>query len=543
MESIKEKTARILKGLEQIKVIMRETRHDLEKINNIESRLKDLENTASAMNESISATNGQIAGMQGSIDAADEVLSRYSLLCVERIAEAVNEWCADNGPYNTIEETLLWLMSLVKTNSDEINELRSRVETLDKWTYPAKVEALRTIGYNDEDIEDCIAYVPDLTPQDIAQAKAVADTWDSLRITILTDSVLASPTLRLLPSLDMSQIEILTNSFRSIPELRYCPTLNLPDAPRIINIWPSKLRRIPTINAPNLVESSMLYSTTNLRILEKLPRVIRHPKLTRAEDMFSGVGAEAMDYIDDLDINWDIIKNAYRIFGRSGISHIPTFDMPAVTNIASMYNTCKNLGGDYSDAVWNVPENTTIRMMFYECSGITALSLNGLVTAKTTNVEYAFFRLKVNKLVIDNWDLSGLSQMGNAFSECTAEELTWRNIHLPEGWSFGDIFPSMTRLHTLRLPDADFTGTSTQVFNFSTTVNIRNIEGPIKGIDFDVNLQRLTQLTSQSALVIIDGLAQTTNRRRLTLPSMAYDGLTPEQIAVATSKGWTVVKS
>lgn len=50
-------------------------------------------------------------------------------------------------------------------------------------------------------------------------------------------------------------------------------------------------------------------------------------------------------------------------------------------------------------------------------------------------------------------------------------------------------------------------------------------------------------LTADSAMVFINGLEEVTETKTLSLKDTTYDSLTEEQIAIATSKGWTVTRS
>lgn len=530
MKSIKEKTARILKGLEQIKIIMRETRHDLEKINNIESRLKDLENTASALHESIGAAN--------------KTLSGYSGLNIEQIASAINEWYDSYGPGDGIKEDLLWLMSLVTENYNQIYSLSRRIDSLESWSRLAKADALRSIGYDDVEIGQCIEDVPDLTLQDIAQAKAVADAWDSSRTSLGID-VLANNSLRILPKLDMSNITTMNGSFRNIPELRYCPTLNLPAATSISYIWMGlrKLRRMPVINAPELVTSAALYSAIE-KTVDILPPVINHPKLTQTVNMFHSVNAAAFTPLPEIRLNWNIITNAQQMFDSSGFNRIMTFDMPVVTNIQNMYRNCAGISDDYSAETWNIPENTSLRGLFSGCNGLNAVSVDGLCTANVTDISNLFCNTRIKSLEINDWDCRNVMDARNVFGDSPVEEITWHDLRLASGCMVSQMFAYAGSLHTLRLPNADFSDVDGSGLSmFFRDYALENIYGPIRGIDFSLSLADSPRLTAQSALVIIDGLAQTTSPYQLTLPGKAYDGLTAEQIAVATSKGWTVVRS
>ena len=71
---------------------------------------------------------------------------------------------------------------------------------------------------------------------------------------------------------------------------------------------------------------------------------------------------------------------------------------------------------------------------------------------------------------------------------------------------------------------------------------LTNVVGKFEGTKYDLDLSSCS-LTAQSAMVFINGLATVTEKRRLTLSRTSYDSLTPEQIAIATSKGWTVIRN
>lgn len=72
--------------------------------------------------------------------------------------------------------------------------------------------------------------------------------------------------------------------------------------------------------------------------------------------------------------------------------------------------------------------------------------------------------------------------------------------------------------------------------------NLTTVTGLIEGIDHNFDLH-WCPLTAASAMVFINGLAEVSEAKTITFKSVTYDALTPEQIAVATSKGWNVVRS
>ena len=77
---------------------------------------------------------------------------------------------------------------------------------------------------------------------------------------------------------------------------------------------------------------------------------------------------------------------------------------------------------------------------------------------------------------------------------------------------------------------------------FNSDIKLENVVGKFEGAKVNLNLSDCP-LTSASAMVFINGLATVTEKRTLKLSATTYDSLTTEQIAIATSKGWTVTRN
>ena len=90
----------------------------------------------------------------------------------------------------------------------------------------------------------------------------------------------------------------------------------------------------------------------------------------------------------------------------------------------------------------------------------------------------------------------------------------------------------------------NFDVSSVQYFDntFWPCPGLTNVVGKFEGAKLDLDLS-FSPLTAQSAMVFINGLATVTEQRTLSLNATTYDSLTPEQIAIATAKGWTVTRS
>ena len=77
---------------------------------------------------------------------------------------------------------------------------------------------------------------------------------------------------------------------------------------------------------------------------------------------------------------------------------------------------------------------------------------------------------------------------------------------------------------------------------FYSCSSLKNVVGKFEGAKINLGLS-YCPLTADSAMVFINGLATVTGTRTLSLSATTYDSLTSEQIAIATSKGWTVTRS
>lgn len=101
------------------------------------------------------------------------------------------------------------------------------------------------------------------------------------------------------------------------------------------------------------------------------------------------------------------------------------------------------------------------------------------------------------------------------------------------------MFENCNALTMVNLSELDMSQSKSLYWAFNGCSSLTNVIGPISGISTDVNLLGVP-LTNESAMVFINGLAQVSSVRHLMLKTSTYNTLTPEQIAIATSKGWDV---
>ena len=186
---------------------------------------------------------------------------------------------------------------------------------------------------------------------------------------------------------------------------------------------------------------------------------------------------------------------------------------------------------------------TDMTMMFNGCPALTSLDVSNLDTSNVTNMTSMFSRCyNLKSLDVSNFDTSNVTNMTSMFLG------TW-NLTSLDLSSFNT--SNVVDMHYMFDYDSELIDL---YMNFDVRLNkdftdiffgcnkLTNVVGKFEGTKYDLNLASCP-LTAQSAMVFINGLATVTEQRRLTLSRTSYDSLTPEQIAIATSKGWTVIRN
>ena len=417
-------------------------------------------------------------------------------------------------------------------------------------------EGLRTIGYNDTEIEQCLADVPDLTMADIDYARTfAAEVWDESRATYSYGNYVRDAQLRIMPKVDYSAVTQAVAIFQGLTNIEYFPTLDWPNVTLANYVFHQlkKLRRIPQVNAPNATQIAALYA--NHGSVRSLPAVISHPKATNVANLFNGATHEALATIQTLDLNYGIITNAAQIYVNSGVDAFMLTEFTAPVSMLHAYWTqadygyISNIKGDQSGTKWNIPHVTDISGAFYSCNA-TAIDVSGIKTAECTSFDGVFNNTaNLRSLDVSMWDVSAGESMQWVFVDSGVEVLNFSHKRFKEGANLVSLCVDMPRLRELILTDVDFTNTADQTCIDAYFYNLPSLEtiiGPVSGLHNTVYLADSPLLTVESAMVIINGLADITGSGRalgLYLHASAYNRLTPEQIAVATSKGWRVVKN
>lgn len=195
-------------------------------------------------------------------------------------------------------------------------------------------------------------------------------------------------------------------------------------------------------------------------------------------------------------------------------------------------------------ATGNYGNVADMRNMFLRCSKLTSLDLSNFDTSSVTNMSYMFsYCSKLTSLDVSNFNTSSVTDMTSMFDSCSGlTSLDLSNFDtsslLSTFWTFG----YCSGMTTLNLSGWNFSSLQENTNMFTFCLFLSTVIGPVTGIRLSLDLSDCP-LTNESAMVFINGLENVSSTQTLKFSPYTYETLTQEQIAIATSKGWTIVES
>ena len=235
---------------------------------------------------------------------------------------------------------------------------------------------------------------------------------------------------------------------------------------------------------------------------------------------------------------------------------VSNFDTSNVTNMGNMFNNCGRLESlDLSS--FDTSNVRGMSGMFGGCDSLKTLDLSSFDTSKVIDMHDMFYNCYydggLTSLDLSNFDTSNVTDMGgmfnygNSYSDSYSQGLTSldiSNFNTSNVTRMNDMFANHRELADLYI-NFDVRSIKDDNYNYNGIfygcLSLENVVGKFEGAKTYLVLSDCP-LTVQSAMVFINGLATITTKRTLYLSAKTYDSLTPEQIAIATSKGWTVTR-
>lgn len=247
-------------------------------------------------------------------------------------------------------------------------------------------------------------------------------------------------------------------------------------------------------------------------------------------------------------------------FTKSTIERFPDkwiwSDTANWTDFKFLFSECKNLKEIPRIEIDNAE---TLESLFeYAGDGTVDLDLSYWKTAKTPKVDYMFenanfksvklspdFKLKAinymfyyydgKKLDLSDWDMSEITSMQYCFYGTDLEELTLG--YTPKLRTLRNTFSSSSYLRKLN---------TVQCANMQDTYNafkglyaLKDFGG-FKDLDYSIDILQCYSLSYESLINILNGLKPVTSSKSIRFDQENVDMLTDDDIAIATSKGWTV---
>lgn len=194
-----------------------------------------------------------------------------------------------------------------------------------------------------------------------------------------------------------------------------------------------------------------------------------------------------------------------------------TFVNVPITNMDYFTQPCRDKLKTIDLSNFDTSQVTSMYEAFCQCDKLEEINLTNVDTGNVTNMKYMFDQCTI----LTSIDLSG--------SETT--KLTSINCMFRECLTLKDLYINFD----LKLIS------EYQMDIFLSCRSLTNVVGKFNNFKQYLDLS-FSPLTPDSAMVFINGLATVTEKRRLSLSATTYDSLTTEQIAIATSKGWTVTR-
>lgn len=238
------------------------------------------------------------------------------------------------------------------------------------------------------------------------------------------------------------------------------------------------------------------------------------------------------------------------------VAEFDTSSLPKVkVSSFKVTDACINEDGMWEgESLIDTSECKTFYNSFASATKLKQLDARGLNTDKVTDMSYVFQRCSnLESLNVSNWNTSNVTTMNNAFYQCSnLEALDVSN------WDVSKVITMYALFSGCGIKSVDFSKwdisncTSISYFgagNALTYIGGRTIDevlanniGCLNGLKSSFYLYS-RKLDRASLRALINGLADLTGQtaQTLTLGATLIAKLTEEDIAITTSKNWTVV--
>lgn len=248
-------------------------------------------------------------------------------------------------------------------------------------------------------------------------------------------------------------------------------------------------------------------------------------------------------------------------------------------------NDCINADGYFLAELIDTSETTSLQKAFVNCTSLQTLDVSNWNVSKVTDFTQIFEETKIRQIDISNWNLSSAYSITAMFWGCTNltnvdvsklntssivrfrgvfggnQKMNFNNIDVSNwntrnGKEFGVLFKNCHLLTSLDLSNWDLSNATDVSDMFNGCSSLTSLIGnqplkddtcALKGLRISANMftNGATNIDRDSLRALINGLADANDqpedsRPTLTLGTTLMVKLTEEDIAIATSKGWSI---
>lgn len=269
------------------------------------------------------------------------------------------------------------------------------------------------------------------------------------------------------------------------------------------------------------------------------------PSLRHIDDYFannlvimSGAFSETPKLENLPELNTSKVTDFSHALESSGATEIPkswTFENAETCSAFAEKSKIKNIDLTF-------PKRCSLVNAFYQCSRLEYANINAPIVSNFTATFFGCSSLKKVTLVIGASGNYDKPRLNSTFYDCyNLEEIEFAEPAIIYSSSY--TFVGCQNLRVIKgdiISEHGFSMTT----DFYECYSLEEFNGII-GIKHNLNLSDSSKLTYESLKSIINRIEtdEWQEEMVLTLHQEAYDRLTPEDIAVATNKGWSVVSA
>lgn len=185
--------------------------------------------------------------------------------------------------------------------------------------------------------------------------------------------------------------------------------------------------------------------------------------------------------------------------------------------------------------------------MFYKCKKLTEINgLNSLSSAKLTTASYMFSECNsLSSVDLSFLNTEKLIDISSIFSKCSnliSVKMPLNKINSTISGSGYGMFDSCGNLEEIQWINFNYKSNNYSYTDFIGCNKLSIVNGYFEGINYNINL-RNSPLTNASAMVFLNGLSEVEETKTITFKGSTFDTLSEEQIALATNKGWSVIRN